>query len=152
MNERVLHIITHDVPWPADFGGVMDLFYKIKTLHKEGVKIHLHCFVKERAPQDELRKYCETVTYYHRKKISGISITRPFIVQSRKCNDLIANLQKDNYPVLIEGIHCSYYLHSGKLNNRTVLLRLHNAEFEYNNKLKLQEKHLLKKIYNNIER
>lgn len=151
MNERVLHIITHDVPWPADFGGVMDLFYKIKTLHKEGVKIHLHCFVKERPPQDELKKYCKTVHYYQRKKIGGISFSKPYIVQSRKCPELISNLQKDNHPVLIEGIHCSYYLHSGKLNNRTVLLRLHNAEFEYYHQLGLHEKHPLRKMYYNIE-
>jgi hypothetical protein len=41
---KTLHIICHDVPWPADYGGVVDLFYKIKALHDEGVKIKLHCF------------------------------------------------------------------------------------------------------------
>jgi hypothetical protein len=59
MMERQLHIITHDVPWPADYGGVVDLFYKIKTLHQAGIKIHLHCFVNKRPPQEELNKYCE---------------------------------------------------------------------------------------------
>ena len=28
----------HDVPWPADFGGVVDLFYKLKWLHAAGLK------------------------------------------------------------------------------------------------------------------
>ena len=37
MQEQHLHIITHDVPYPADFGGVVDLFYKIKWLSKIGV-------------------------------------------------------------------------------------------------------------------
>ena len=55
MGEKYLHIITHDVPWPADYGGVVDLFYKMKTLHQAGVKIHLHCFVNKRPPQDELK-------------------------------------------------------------------------------------------------
>jgi Glycosyl transferases group 1 len=147
MTERILHIITHDVPWPADFGGVMDLFYKIKTLHQHGVKIHLHCFLNKRPQQDELNKYCQSVTYYERKKLSGISFTNPFIVNSRKCRQLIKNLQKDNYPVLIEGIHCSYYLSKEKLNNRIVLLRLHNTEFEYYHQLALHEKDPLKKLY-----
>lgn len=151
MNEKVLHIITHDVPWPADFGGVMDLFYKIKTLHQAGVKIHLHCFVKDRPPQDELNKYCETVNYYQRKKLSSISFTTPFIVKSRRCNELLANLKKDEHPILMEGIHCSYYLNSGKLNGRIVLLRLHNAEFEYYHQLSLHEKHPLKKFYYKTE-
>jgi glycosyltransferase involved in cell wall biosynthesis len=147
MTERILHIITHDVPWPADFGGVMDLFHKIKTLHHQGIKIHLHCFLNKRPPQDELKKYCASVTYYERKKISGISFILPFIVNSRKCRHLIHNLKKDNHPILVEGIHCSYYCSKGKLDGRKVLLRLHNTESEYYYQLALHEKNPLKKMY-----
>lgn len=147
MSERILHIITHDVPYPADFGGVIDLFYKIKTLYLEGVQIHLHCFVYKRPPQIELEKYCASVTYYERKKISGISFRLPFIVSSRKNKKLQENLQKDKHPVLIEGIHCSYYLHTGMLSGRDVLLRLHNAEFEYYHQLSLHEKNPFRKWY-----
>jgi glycosyltransferase involved in cell wall biosynthesis len=147
MQDRILHIITHDVPWPADFGGVVDLFYKIKTLHRSGVKIHLHSFVKKRPPQDELIKYCETVNYYPRKSISRISFQLPYIVNSRQSDDLIHKLQADNYPVLIEGIHCSYPLHAGKLSGRRVMMRLHNAEFEYYHHLSLHEKNPLRKYY-----
>lgn len=147
MQERILHIITHDVPWPADFGGMVDLFYKIKTLHQHAVKIHLHCFINKRPEQSELNKYCETVTYYPRKKINHFSLHLPFIVNSRKNDLLITNLQKDNHPILVEGIHCSYYLFKGKLINRIVLLRLHNTEFEYYHQLALHEKNLLRKFY-----
>jgi glycosyltransferase involved in cell wall biosynthesis len=147
MHHRILHIITHDVPWPADFGGVVDLFYKIKTLHQAGVKIHLHSFVNKRAPQEELNKYCETVNYYPRKKISKISFQVPFIVNSRQSDALIHRLQEDEHPVLIEGIHCSYALHAGKLGGRRVMMRLHNAEFEYYHHLSLHEKNPLKKYY-----
>ncbi len=151
MAPRILHIITHDVPWPADFGGVVDLFYKIKTLHDDGVIIHLHAFVNKRPPQDELKKYCATVNYYPRKKLSNFSLWLPYIVSSRKSDELIKNLQKDQHPVLIEGIHCSYYLHTGKLTGRTVMLRLHNAEFEYYHHLACHEKNPLKKIYYQFE-
>jgi glycosyltransferase involved in cell wall biosynthesis len=148
MEERHLHIITHDVPWPADFGGVMDLFYKIKTLHRLGVKIHLHCFYFSRLPQEQLNQYCASVEYYKRNKNPWrLSFRLPFIVNSRKNDALIKRLQKDNYPVLIEGIHCSYPLHAGKLMNRRVLLRLHNTEFEYYHHLALHEKQPLKKFY-----
>ena len=148
MEERHLHIITHDVPWPADYGGVIDQYYKIKTLHQAGVKIHLHCFVYNRKPQEALNEYCETIHYYKRQNnISHFSFRLPFIVNSRKSVELIRNLNKDNYPVLIEAIHCSYYLYAGKLTNRIVLLRLHNAEFEYYHHLALHEKNPLKKLY-----
>ncbi len=152
MEERHLHIITHDVPWPADYGGVVDLFYKIKTLNQAGIKIHLHCFVNKRPPQVELEKYCQSVNYYKREaNISHFSFRLPFIVNSRKNAALIRNLKKDNFPILLEGIHCSYYLNAGKLTNRIVLLRLHNAEFEYYHHLALHEKNPLKKLYYNHE-
>ena len=148
MAERHLHILTHDVPWPADFGGMVDLFYKIKTLHQNGVKIYLHCFVNKRPPQKELNKYCEAVYYYERqKKISHFSFQLPFIVATRKSEALLKNLQKDNHPILIEGIHCTYHLHKEKLINRIVLLRLHNAEFEYYHHLAVHEKNIFRKFY-----
>ncbi len=152
MAEKHLHIITHDVPWPADFGGVIDQFYKIKTLYQYGVKIHLHCFVNKRPPQDELKKYCETVYYYERHTgIGHFSFSIPYIVSSRKNHELLKNLSKDNYPVLMEAIHCSYYLYAGELTNRIVLLRIHNAEFEYYHHLAMHEKNLFKKCYYNHE-
>lgn len=152
MGERHLHIITHDVPWPVDYGGVVDIFYKIKTLHEAGVKIHLHCFVNRRPPQDELNKYCESVNYYKRQAdLFHFSFRLPFIVNSRKNDELIRNLKQDNHPILVEGIHCSYYLHAGKFNNRLVMLRLMNAEFEYYHHLALLEKNPLRKFYYNHE-
>ena len=148
MTDKHLHIVTHDVPWPADYGGVIDLFYKLKALHELGVSIHLHCFTQGRPPQNELNKYCSTVTYYPRKNnISRFSFRLPFIVNSRANATLIRNLQKDDHPVLLEGIHCTYHLSHGDLKNRKVLVRLHNAEFEYYKQLAKQETGLLKKFY-----
>ena len=141
-----LHIVTHDVPWPADFGGVVDLYYKLKWLHAFGAKIHLHCFVKNRPPQEELNKYCDTVHYYERKK-AGISFSLPYIVSSRISNELITNLQKDEYPILLEGIHVSYLLHRDLFPHRKIFLRLHNVEFKYYERLAGHESNLLKKIY-----
>ena len=148
MTGKHLHIVTHDVPWPADYGGVTDLFYKLRSLHELGTNIQLHCFTQGRAQQDELNKYCTSVTYYSRKKsISRFSFRLPFIVNSRMNDELITNLQKDDHPVLLEGIHCTYYLNNDQLNNRKVLVRLHNAEFEYYKQLAKLETGLLKKIY-----
>ena len=150
--DKHLHIITLDVPWPADYGGVVDLFYKIVSLHKQGIKIHLHCFTSGRPPQDELDKYCESVTYYTRKKFpSGVSLTLPYIVSSRINDELIRNLQQDDYPVLMEGVHCTYYLYNGALKNRRVFVRLHNVEFAYYRKLAEHENNFFKKSYFLIE-
>lgn len=147
MSEKYLHIITHDVPYPADFGGVIDLFYKIKWLHQIGIKIKLHCFVNKRPEQDELKKYCISVNYFKRKKFSALSLSLPFIVNSRRDNALLKNLTADNYPILMEGIHCSYYLQHPQLKARHLFLRLHNVECKYYEQLAKHEKNFLKKWY-----
>jgi hypothetical protein len=148
MTNKHLHIVTHDVPWPADYGGVVDLFYKLKALQQLGISIHLHCFTQGRLPQDELNKYCSSVNYYQRKKNAGsFSFRLPFIVNSRISNELIANLQKDEHPVLLEGIHCTYYLHNDQLAGRKIIVRLHNTEFEYYHHLAKHESSLFKKFY-----
>ena len=51
-----IHIISFDVPLPANYGGVIDVFYKIKALHKAGIKIKLHCFYYGREKNVELEK------------------------------------------------------------------------------------------------
>ncbi len=148
MTGKHLHIVTHDVPWPVDYGGVFDLFFKLNALHQQGINIHLHCFTQGRAPQEELNKFCVSVNYYPRKKNAGsFSFRVPFIVNSRVNDELISNLEKDGHPVLLEGIHATYYLSTGKLINRKVLVRLHNTEFEYYRQLARQETNLLKRLY-----
>jgi hypothetical protein len=147
-----LHIVCLDVPYPPDYGGVFDLFYKIKTLHQLCVKIHLHCFEYGRGEQPGLNKYCEEVHYYEREKlVQAIPLRLPYIVSSRINPALIKNLLKDNHPVLLEGIHCTYYLYHGQLNQREVLVRLHNVEYEYYKQLAKSSNNFYKKIYYNLE-
>ena len=98
MSQPHLHIIALDVPLPVDYGGVMDIFYKISWLHKLGVKIHLHCFTKGRPPQDELDNYCEEVFYYQRKNfLQVLPVRLPYMVASRDNAALIKNMQNQVY-------------------------------------------------------
>ena len=150
--DKHLHIVTHEVPWPVDYGGVVDLFYKIKALHQMGIKIHLHCFTSEKKEQPVLNQYCESIDYYSRKITFSIKDTfLPYIVQTRKNKKLLANLNKDDYPVLLEGIHCSYSLFRNLLPHKKAWIRLHNIEFSYYRKLFENERHPFKKIYYGIE-
>lgn len=152
MNDKHLHIVTHNVPYPVDHGGLTDLFYKLKALHLQGVHIYLHCFTQGRTAQPELEKYCTTVYYYPRKiKISRFSLQLPFIVNSRKDTALLDNLLKDKHPILLEGIHCTYFLGTGQLEGRAIYVRLHNTEFLYYQSLARLEKNPIKKLYFMLE-
>ena len=150
--DKHLHIVAFDVPYPADYGGVTDVFYRIQWLHKAGIKIHLHCFTKGRAPQEILKTLCESVNYYQRASpLASLSLSMPYIVQSRKNIDLQTKLMQDNYPILIEGVHCSAILLNPAFKNRQVLLRQHNLEYRYYAKLAGVEKNIFKRIYFSVE-
>lgn len=143
-----INIVSFDVPYPPDYGGVMDVFYKIKALHDLGIKIILHCFEYGRSEQKELEPYCEKIIYYKRKTslINQFSLW-PYIVYSRKNKSLLENLNSNTYPVLLEGMHSAYYLLSNQLNGRVVLLRTHNIEHDYYRYLGKREKNPIRKIY-----
>jgi hypothetical protein len=146
---RHLHIVCLDVPWPADYGGAIDMMYKIIALHKEGIKIHLHYFdYKKKGNPNELNQYCESIHRYERKTgIKGFSLNAPYIVTSRINEELIKNLNNDNYPVLLEGIHCTGILPLIKRENRRIVVRMHNDEGAYYRQLASSEKSLFRKAY-----
>lgn len=130
--EKHLHIISFDVPYPADYGGVVDVFYTIQALYHAGIRIHLHCFEYGRGQQPELEALCASVQYYPR--LSGhkcVSPNLPYIVASRSNPELLDNLLKDDYPILAQGVHCTYLLNDPRFANRKITVRLCNAEYTY---------------------
>jgi len=152
MLENHLHIISFNIPYPPNYGGVIDVFYKIKALHSAGIKIHLHCFEYGREIPEELEKLCCEIFYYSRKTGVYSSISyKPYIVQSRKSESLIKNLLKDKYPILFEGMHCCYYLNDKRLTDRLKIYRESNIEHIYYYHLFKSEKNQFKKIYFLIE-
>ncbi len=148
MAEKHLHIISFDIPLPADYGGVIDVFYKLKSFAAEGIKIHLHCYEYGRKQQKELEKYCVSVHYYKRKTTRQRLLSmKPYIVVTRNSDELIENLLKDNHPILFEGLHCCYYLDDKRLAGRTKIVRTHNIEHDYYLNLARVERDVFKKYY-----
>ena len=146
--EKHLHIITLNVPYPVDYGGVFDLFFKLPALQQQGVNIHLHCFDYGRGHQDELNKYCVSVNYYDRQMgHKSISTKVPYIVASRRNEELFENLLKDDYPIFMEGIHCTYLLNDPRFEARRKFVRVHNVEYQYYHDLYQSCSSPLKKLY-----
>jgi glycosyltransferase involved in cell wall biosynthesis len=152
MVNKYLHIVSLDVPYPVDYGGVFDLFYKLKALHEAGVNIVLHCFEYGRGQQPILEKYCAEVHYYPRKQgLAGFNGRLPYMVASRQHPRLLHRLLKDDYPVLMEGMHCTYYLHTGQLPRARCFVRLHNVEYQYYKHLANTTTSPFKKLYYQTE-
>ncbi|MCK4407379.1 MAG: glycosyltransferase family 1 protein [Bacteroidales bacterium] len=153
MSEKHIHIVSFDIPYPPNYGGVIDVFYKIKALHQNGIKIHLHCIeYPGRDRTKELNKYCESVNYYRRKTgLSSAFSLKPYIVSSRKSEELITNLLKDDYPIIFEGLHSCFYIDDARLKNRIKIYRESNIEHRYYYNLFKVVKNLYNKFYFIIE-
>ena len=151
MTENHLHIIAFDVPYPANYGGVIDVFYRLKALSEAGVKVHLHCFEYGRGEQEILNR-CHEVKYYKRDTSFGKQLSfTPFIVNSRKSEALVLDLLKDDYPILCEGLHTTAVLWDKRLRNRKVFVRAHNVEHDYYNGLAKVERCGWKRLFYHVE-
>lgn len=148
MTNRELHIVSFDIPYPADYGGVIDVFYKIKALSELGIKIHLHCFFHRRSFSNTLESLCETVNYYPRNTslIKQFSKT-PFIVASRDSRLLLHRLNEKTCQILFEGLHTTGVLNSDSSLGMRSTVRTHNVEHHYYKHLMLAESNFFKRMY-----
>lgn len=149
MPDKYLHIVAFDIPYPPNYGGVIDVYYKLKALHKKGIKLILHAFeYPGRDRSDILNEYCTKVYYYERLVGMRSALSKkPYIVSSRKSEALLNNLLLDDYPILFEGLHSCYYLDHPSLEKRFKIYRESNIEHQYYFNLFRVDKNLFKKLY-----
>ena len=146
MHPKEIQIVTFNTPFPANYGGVIDVFYKVKALHQLGIKIHLHTFYDDRNQLDELQNYCENIYLYKRKKsLWKYLSTLPFAISSRTSKVLIERLKSNTAPILFESLKSLYPLTKVDFSQR-VGIRCQNIEHLYTLGLYKSEKNWLKKI------
>jgi hypothetical protein len=127
---------------------MIDTYYRIKALHNLGIQIHLHSFEYGRPHSKELESLCKSVSYYPRKSgvLQHFSLL-PFIVRTRRSDGLLESLAKNDYPILFDGLHTTYYINHPLLLNRKKLVRLHNIEHRYYRSLANYETNMIRKFY-----
>lgn len=153
MKKETLHIISFDNPFPPVYGGVIDVFFKIKALYELGFEIYLHCFVKE-IPIDNcvLKNFVKEIYFYEKKyKFLNILSFTPFSVVSRYDENMIFNINRIEGAILFEGLQSTYVLNKQVFKNRNIFLRLHNLESDYYNGLYKSEKNYIKKLLLGLE-
>lgn len=147
-----IHVVAFHVPFPPNYGGAVDVFYKLKALHSAGYMITLHAFLYDGDKSRELEEICEKVYYYRRDTslFAHLSL-KPYIVRSRKNARLMENLMRDDSPILFEGLHTCYYLDDARLRNRRKTVRMHNIEHDYYRLLFRQSGWGIRKVYYFVE-
>ncbi|RLD21414.1 MAG: hypothetical protein DRI69_04115, partial [Bacteroidetes bacterium] len=128
-----LDIVSFSVPYPPNYGGAIDVYYKIVALQQLGVRVHLHCFTyDDKQPSPEIERLCGRVTYYKRDKGINTLLTKlPYVVATRMPGSLLANLASGSGPILFEGLHTCGFVGRKELKHRQAIIRMHNIEWEY---------------------
>lgn len=150
---RTIHIVCFQVPYPPVYGGLIDVYYKVKALHEQGIKVVLHTYLYGEADvQKALEDVTEKVFYYKRHTgITSLLSRLPYIVYSRRNRQLLENLLMDDAPILFEGLHTCYFLTHPALNGREKWVRLHNVEHDYYRGLATNTHSLWKKCFFRLE-
>lgn len=147
MNNRI-HIVSLDVPFPPDYGAVIDIYYRCKSLKEAGYSVVLHCYEYGRGQLHDFSEVASACYYYDRKlKFLDIFSMQPFIVKSRMNHELIKRLNEDHAPIILEGQHCTGLIPFLKPENRKIAIRVHNIEWQYYNELSKHERRISKKIF-----
>lgn len=147
-----IHIVCLDAPSPPDYGGAIEMYYKIQALGEAGKKIILHYYdYRPHRHAKGLEPYCQEIYVYKRKSVSAsLPLSSPYLVQSRINRQLAGRLNRDGNPILLEGLHCAGLVplidHS-----KRIILRMHNEEAAYYQHLAATERSFFKKIYYKVE-
>ncbi|MCW3074010.1 MAG: glycosyltransferase family 4 protein [Flaviaesturariibacter sp.] len=146
-----LHIVCLDAPSLPNYGGAIDMYYKIVELSKSrDIILHYFDYKKDRSASG-LEPFCKAIHSYKRGSLfNSLFSAKPYIVGSRINKALIAKLHEDAHPILVEGIHCAGilpYLQS----HRKVVIRMHNDEAEYYRQLAKSESYALKRLFHLLE-
>lgn len=153
-NSPRLHIVSFQWPSPPNYGGVIEVFHKLRALKKEGadVTLHSYCYGDRLNPQTSSLRVDKTFLYRRRRSAESLLSRLPFIVKSRNSGTLLRRLGAlpPGTPVLFEGLHTCRFLDHPDLKDKIKIVRTHNVEHEYYSQLAGNSKGL-KRLFFKLE-
>ncbi|MDF3029276.1 MAG: putative mannosyltransferase [Fluviicola sp.] len=151
MNKQI-HIVSFDVPFPPDYGGVLDVYLRAKGLKNLGYSVILHCYEYGRGRNHDFSDIANEVYYYDRKNgVKSAFSNLPYIVKSRNSEMLLSRLLANGGPVLLEGQHCAFWVDELIKNQKQVAVRMHNIEWQYYRDLAKDAKTVSERLFFGLE-
>lgn len=147
-------VVCSDFPYPADHGGRVDTWGRIKVLAELGWTIHLVVCGKQMptpSDMDVVYRYVEDIKLcVRRSKMVDLLYMVPMQVQSR--NELrYVNIDEDYDYVLLEGDYVYPILKNPMIKHANVILRVHNDEAVYFKALARSTPNRVHKLYYHME-
>lgn len=151
MNKSI-HIVSFDVPFPPDYGGVLDVYLRAKALKQAGFQVILHCYEYGRGRNHDFSEIADETHYYSRKTgLKSLLSRLPYIVKSRNSKKLLNRLLADNAPILLEGQHNTFWVDELLKHRRNVAIRMHNVEWQYYDNLAKSAKTYSERLFFGME-
>jgi hypothetical protein len=159
--QRSINIISGQIPCPNTPGDAQQTYWIIGGLCAAGIDVHLYTFKEEAASTEatmdgtidpttdpKLLEICASITSYPvNKGHRNFSFSVPYAAAQYQNGQLVNDLAKNNFPILIEGMGpCSLAL-SKKLTNKKIWVRLLTFAPGYFGYLQERSKAPLKKLY-----
>ena len=152
LTDKKIHFISMDIPFPPNYGGVIDVFFKLRAMHQVGIKIYLHLYGSSSCGIEELKPFTEEIYYYPIKKNPIYFLkSSPFSVKSRRGEELLKNIKRIKAPIFFESLKTTEVLNLDCLEDYPKYLRLHNIEQNYYKGLASSEKNKLKRLIYALE-
>lgn len=150
---KQIHVVSFDVPFPPIYGGIIDVYAKLKAFKKAGFYLILHCYKYNNTNSDSPSDTIYDEIFYYKRNIGIQSQLSklPYIVKSRINAELVKNISQKKGILFLEGLHCSWLLSEPMLSDRFKIVRLHNIEHNYYNSLANSTSNVIKKVYYTIE-
>jgi len=149
--QKKIHIVSFDVPFQPNYGGVMDVYLRARALKEAGFYVVIHAFEYGRGKLEIDHTICDEAYYYSRKgSLSSLS-RKPYIVNSRKNQELLERLLIADGPIILEGQHCTSFVRQLEKAGKSFVIRMHNVEWQYYRELANRADTVLKKTYYRTE-
>jgi hypothetical protein len=128
--QRSLNIISGNLPCPNTLGDAQQTYWLIEALSGSGIQVHLFTFSDSDSTintttTSQVSKICSSVkTYPINQGHRNFSFSAPYATSRYLNNQLINDLNENNFPVLIEGLGPSELALSTALANKNIWVRL----------------------------
>lgn len=149
---KKIHIVSFDVPFPPDYGGVLDVYLRAKGLKQLGYSVILHCYEYGRGRNHDFSEIADEIYYYDRQTgVKSVLSSIPYIVKSRNSEALLKRLLADDSPILLEGQHSTFWINELLKEHRKVAVRMHNIEWQYYRDLAADAKTTSERLFFSME-
>lgn len=139
MKPLSIHLVSFQWPVPADYGGVIDVFHKIRALRQAGAEVTLHSYAYRDRKNPDISLSPADHTFIYDRDTSPLRLlsSDPYIVRSRRSNILLERLAQlpPGTPVIFEGLHTCSFLSHPLLADKFKIVRAHNVEHDYYSQL-----------------